>query len=271
MSRSAPKAVLAVALPAALLAAGGCGGESDSAEPDRFGAIPKRTIQAPDDETAPRWQQIGVLRSSDAAPTSVNVSPGALQWRVRWRCGAGSIAIAVTPPPPSSNGRAAGECPGRGSRIWVGTGTYRVAARSSAEHRVVVEEEVRTPLHEDPPAAVRAGEARRIARGRIRPIEAKGRGNAILYRLPDDRLLLRMQGFATEPNPDLEVWLSESDDPTTSRNIFRADHTMVRSLKSTIGDQNYVLPATAQARRIRSLVVVNESQRIAYAAARLTR
>ncbi|MGH2840482.1 MAG: DM13 domain-containing protein [Solirubrobacteraceae bacterium] len=259
-----------LAVVCAFLVSAGCGGDDDP-ETDRFSDIPKRTIEAPDDKTAPRWQQIADVRDSKAASRRIVVSRSALQWRVRWRCRSRRIAITVTPPPASSNGRAGGSCPGRDSAIWVGAGRHTVAVRSSADFRVIVDEEVRTPLHERAPASVRAGQARELGRGRLRPIESKGRGTAILYRLPGGRLALRMEGFATEPNPDLDIWLSESVEPTTTRRIFRAGHTAVGSLKSTIGDQNYLLPATVDAYEIRSIVVVNAGQRIAYAAATLAR
>lgn len=262
----------ALALVAGLLALAGCGDDGDGdGDGDRFGAIPKRTIEAPADKTAPRWQQLADLRGTGRATQRVAISPSALQWRVRWRCRSGRIAITITPPPASSDGRAEGRCPGRDRALWVGAGTHTVDVRAPARFRVIVDEEVRTPLREPPPAAVRTGEARELARGRFRAIEFKGRGTAALHRLPSGRLVLRMEGFATEPNPDLTVWLSASASPATTRRIFDAPHTTVRSLKSTIGDQNYPLPAGTNADRIRSVVVVNPSQRIAYAAARLAR
>ena len=148
---------------------------------------------------------------------------------------------------------------------------YRIDVRASAPFRVIVDEEVRTPLQEPAPAAVRTGRARELARGRFVPIEFKGSGRAILYRMPNGRLTLRMEDFKTEPNPELTVWLSESANPTSTRRIFRVPHTTVRSLKSTIGDQNYMLPAGTDPDKIKSVIVVNPSQRISYAAARLTR
>lgn len=259
---------------AAVLAAGlalaGCG-DDEAAPADRFTSIPKRTIQAPSDKTAPRWQQIAVLRGDGAASKRVTVAREALQWRVRWRCRTGAITITVAPAPADSDGRAAGRCPGGGSATWVGAGVHAIAVRSQAAFRAVVEEELRTPLHEPAPAAVRSGAAREIARGSFRPVELKGRGSAALYRLAGGRLALRIEDFATDPNPDLDVWLSAAADPSTTRRIFRAAHTSLGSLKATIGDQNYLLPAGSDARRIRSVVVVNAGQRIAYTAARLDR
>lgn len=257
-------------LAAGSLVASGCGGGDD--DKDRFGAIPKRTIVAPADETAPRWQQIARLRGSGDATRRVTVSKDALQWRVRWGCDdKGRIDIGIEPAPPSSDGTAGSSCPERDSAIWVGAGPHTVAVRASGRFRVIVEEELRTPLHEPAPAAVRSGDARAIARGVFMPIELKGRGRAALYELPGGRLLVRMEGFGTDPNPDLDVWLSEAPAPTTTRRIFRAGHTAIGPLKSTIGDQNYMLPAGTDADRIRAIAVVNDPERIVYAAAALRR
>ncbi|HEV2786123.1 MAG TPA: DM13 domain-containing protein [Solirubrobacteraceae bacterium] len=254
---------------ATLLAVAGCGGDDD--ETDRFGEIPKRTIVAPADETAPRWQELARLRGSGETSEKVTVSKDALQWRIRWGCEEGQIDIAVKPAPESTDGLASSSCPDRDSVIWVGSGERTVNVSSPGRYRVVIEEEVRTPLREPALAEMRSGEAREIARGRFSPIDLKGRGTATLYELPGGRLALRMEGFGTDPNPDLDVWLSESAEPTNTRRIFRAKHTTVGPLKSTIGDQNYILPTGTDASRVRSVVVVNNPERIAYAAAKLAR
>ena len=80
-----------------------------------------------------------------------------------------------------------------------------------------------------------------------------------------------MERFRTEPNPSLVVWVSEARRPRTTKQAFDAPHTEVAALKSTIGDQNYVLPREMDARDIRSVVVWNKPSRVAYAAAALTR
>ena len=254
---------------AALLAlVTGCGGDDDD---DRFGDIPKRTIVAPSNETAPRWQQIARLRGSGETSEKVKVSKDALQWRIRWGCNEGQIDIEVDPAPESTDGRASSSCPDRDSVIWVGSGERTVKVSSPGRYRVVVEEEVRTPLREDPTPDMRSDETREIARGRFAPVELKGRGRAILYELPGGRLALRMEGFGTDPNPDLDVWISESARPITTRRVYRAGHTTVGPLKSTIGDQNYLLPKGTKASEVRSIAVVNNPERIVYAAAKLAR
>ena len=263
---SSPRIAGAV-LVALLALVAGCGDDDD----DRFGDIPKRTIVAPSNETAPRWQQIARLRGSGETSEKVTVSKDALQWRIRWGCNEGQLDIEVDPAPESTDGRASSSCPDRDSVIWVGSGERTVKVNSPGRYRVVIEEEVRTPLREDPLPEMRGGAAREIARGRFAPVELKGRGRAILYELPGGRLALRMEGFGTDPNPDLDVWISESPEPITTRRVFRAGHTTVGPLKSTIGDQNYLLPKGTKAREVRSVAVVNNPERIVYAAAKLAR
>jgi hypothetical protein len=190
---------------------------------------------------------------------------------VRWGCDQGQIDIAVKPAPESTDGLASSSCPDRDSVIWVGTGERTIEVESPGSFRVVVEEEVRTPLREPELAEVRSGEAREIARGRFSPVDLKGRGTATLYELPGGRLALRLAGFGTDPNPDLDVWLSAAPEPVNTRRIFEATHITVGPLKATIGDQNYLLPEDVDVSRIRSVAVVNNPERIAYAAAKLTR
>ena len=63
---------------------------------------------------------------------------------------------------------------------------------------------------------------------------------------------------------------SSAESRTCSSLWRRAVSARFRSLKATLGDQNYRLSASTDAARIHSIVVVNARQRIAYAAAKLT-
>lgn len=264
----AARALAPAALVAAVLIAG-CGDEDDDDGSDRFADIPKRTIVAPTNLTAPRWERIGVFTGTAPTTETVAVSKRAIQWRVRWRCRSGRFEIAVTPRPRVGRPRLSSGCPGRGRAILATAGAQRLEIAASDRWRLIVEEELRTPLREPRLAAMRP--SRLLSRGRFRPVEMTGGGTASLYRLTSGRLGLRMEGFRTEPNPDLVVWLSEARDPTTSKQIFGAPRAEIRRLKSTIGDQTYVLPKGSDPQRIKSVVVVNKPNRIAYAAAPLTR
>ena len=108
-----------------------------------------------------------------------------------------------------------------------------------------------------------------VASGRLYPIERRGRGKAVLYELPSGRLALRLEDFETSANTDLFVWLSEAERPRTTKQALRSEHTEFALLKSTIGDQNYLLPKNADADSIGSIVIWCQPIRIAYTAATL--
>ena len=274
-ARRAPAAcALAVAL---LLGLAGCGGEQTASRPpsgpakDLFRAVPRDTITAPADKAAPRWEPVTSFSGTGAVTRTVSIAAGAIQWRARWRCERGSLLLVTSPPPRSGSARADDECPGTGEHSWVTDGRRELRVESAGAWRVSVEQEVDTALHEAPLAAMTASGARVLARGDFYKIERKGRGSATLYRLANRRLALRMQDFATDANTDLFVWLSEAAHPSTTRSAFSARHRQVATLKSTLGDQNYLLPSGIDAARIRSIVIWCEPVRIAYTAATLRR
>ena len=273
---SAGRPRLAAAWVAALAVALGGAGCGDSDEPsaaanDPFRAVPQGTIVAPADKAAPRWEPVTSFSGTGAATRTVNIAKDAIQWRVRWRCEPGTFSVAISPAPRSGAARADGDCPGRGEHAWVASGRRELRVQATGGWRVEVEQEVDTALREPPLAAMRSPAAEVLARGDFYKVERASRGRAILYRLRDGRLALRLENFKTEANTDLFVWLSEARRPRTTRAAFRARHVEFAGLKSTLGDQNYLLPRDADASRIRSIVIWCEPVRIVYAAATLTR
>ena len=251
-----------------LLVLAGCGGGKQDKK-DPFAAIPKRTTTAPTNEASPRWEQIAALTGSGNATKPVQVAGGALRWRTRARCPSGQLTVTVSPPPRSGPARAAQPCSGNKDAMWSGTGPQRLNVQAAGRWRLVVEQEVTTALREPPLPAMRAKGARVIGRGNFYRLERRGRGSALLYRLADGRLALRMRGFATEPNTDLFVWLSEAARPKNTEQSFKAKHIVLSGLKSTLGDQNYLLPRGVDASRVRSIVVWCVPVQIAYTAASL--
>ncbi len=259
----------AAACPLALLLAfAGCGGAKHEKK-DPFAAIPKRTTTAPTNEASPRFEQVAALHGSGAASKAVRVASGALRWRTRAHCRSGRLTITVTPAPRSGPASAAEPCSGRKDLIWSGTGSQRLAVQASGSWRLIVEQEVTTPLHEAPLPGMRSSRAQVLGRGDFYSIERKGKGSAMLYRLPDGRPALRLSRFATDPNTDLFVWLSEAAKPKTTAQVFKTKHTVLSALKSTVGDQNYVLPRGLDVKAIRSIVVWCNPVQIAYAGASL--
>jgi hypothetical protein len=254
------------ALPAAILFAGCGSGAPEQRRADPFEAIEREFDRGqPQERAAPRWEPVARLQGNGPFEREVDIAAGAVQWRVRWSCGKGEFRVSASPA--GSGEGAEGRCPGHGSTGFIGHGRRLVAVEAASAWRATVEQEVETPLHEPPLAAMSHGEV--LARGRFKPVERKGEGTATLYRLRSKRLALRMEDFRTTANVELFVWLSRARDPRTTRQALRTPHRQIRVLKSTLGDQNYLLPRGVRASTVRSVVIWCEPIRVAYAAAPL--
>jgi Electron transfer DM13 len=261
-------AVLAVALLSAL--AVGCGDDGGDKAQDPFAKVDPQITKVKD-RAAPRWEPIAVLRGTSAEQRDIEVSKRAIQWRARWRCKEGELSMSVTPKPRSAPERPGGHCPGKGSAEWIQSGKQQLKVKASGPWRVIVEQQVDTPLKEAPLRAMRSKRADVLGRGKFYPIERRGKGRAALYRLPSGRLALRFEDFNTSSNTDLFVWLSKAKRPKTTMAAVKAPHDQVAVLKSTLGSQNYLLPRSVKAADARSIVIWCEPVRIAYTAATLKR
>ncbi len=259
---------------AVALAASGCGGDDAGDRPDPFEAVAQNeqaSNQRARAQAAPRWERVATLRGSGDAMEAVRIEPEAIQWRVRWRCSEGGFQISQKPAPDEGNPLGSGRCPGEGEAEAIDTGELQLAVRTGGRWEAVVEQQVTDPISEPPLPGMEARDAEVVASGPFYEIEKRGRGKAVLHELPDGRLALRLEDFATFNNTDLFVWLSEDERPRTTKEALRSEHTEFAVLKSTIGDQNYLLPENADADEIRSIVIWCEPVRIAYTAATLER
>lgn len=260
-----------------LVAAAGCGGGAETPQrpggSDPFAAVERereRSASRPV-RAAPRWEAVTTLRGTGDGTQerrAVRISPRAIQWRMRWSCRGARLAATL-------RGGADDErlidarCPERGETTGVQTGELDLRVAGEGPWRLTVEQQVDTPLAEPAPPAVREGRAERLAAGRFYSLERRGRGRAALHRLPDGRLLLRLDGFVTAASADLFVWVSRARRPGSSRAALRSRHVELGPLKATAGDQNYVLPRSLRAEDVASVVIWCEPVRIAYAAASL--
>jgi hypothetical protein len=79
-------------------------------------------------------------------------------------------------------------------------------------------------------------------------------GTARVLQLPDGRVVVRFEDFATSNGPQLVVWLSGNaaagDDAA-----FPDDHLDLGALKGNVGDQNYAVPSGIDVTAYRSVVV----------------
>lgn len=261
----------AALLAAVLVGLAGCGGgDEEEKRADPFAKVDPQ-ISKTRDRAAPRWEPVATLAGSSPDAESFVVSKRAIQWRARWRCSKGKLKLSVAPRPRSSPERTGGTCPGRGESEWIQSGRQRLSVNATGRWRVVVEQQVDTPLREKPLPAMRAKGAQVLARGKFHRVERRGRGRAALYRLPNGRHALRFEDFNTSSNTDLFVWLSEAANPKTTKQALRAPYKEFALLKSTLGDQNYLLPRGLDVERYRSIVIWCEPVSIVYTAAALRR
>jgi len=259
----------------AVVLLGGCGATKDKTSSEDafhpFAAVHQQASaeKAALSHAALHWQQLATLNGSGAATKGFTVAASAVQWRARWRCQTGRLVLTAIAPS-GSKGLTDARCPGRGMNISYAKGALKLGVRASGAWTVVLEQQVDSPIHEAPLAAMRARGARVVLTGRFYGVERFGRGKAELYRLPSGRLALRLAGgFATSPNTDLFVWLSTAPHPRNTVQAGRARHTVLAALKSTLGEQNYMLPRRFDTKRVRSIVIWCAPARIAYTAATL--
>ena len=178
---------------------------------------------------------------------------------------------AVEPKPRTAAERPGGRCPDKGEATWVQTGKQQLRVRGGGRWSVVVEQQVDTPLHEPALPSMRASGTRVLASGSFYPVERKGTGRARLYRLADGRGALRLDPFRTSSNTDLYVWFSTAPRPKTTKQVVAARRLgPLLPLKSTIGEQNYVLPRSVDPRRVRSIVIWCVPVQIVYTVAGLS-
>lgn len=270
----AGRGALATGAVLAALVTGACGGDEAADRPDPFEAVEQNEAASNErarTEAAPRWERVVTLEGSGDAVEAVSIQSDAIQWRVRWRCSEGRFQISQTPAPDEGRPLVSGQCPAEGEAEAIDTGERQLAVQAQGRWEAVVEQQVTDPVAEPPLPQMEAQDAEVVASGDFYEIDERGRGKAVLHELPSGRLALRLEGFATFANTDLFIWLSEARRPRTTREVLRADHTELAQLKSTIGDQNYLLPEDADADSIRSVVIWCAPVRNAYTAATLER
>lgn len=255
-----------------LLALTGCGGGSDG-DDDRAPATTTPGSSAPTTaasgpKAAARWETVTTFNGSGPFQSpEFTILPGAIQWRVRYTCSTGAMRITSSPPPRRPAPVVDAACPKEDTGYSIVTGPVRIAIEATGQWKAVVDQQVDTPL--DEPLLPGMTPDRVVASGSFYKVEVRGEGSAKLYRLPDGRRILRFENFETGENTDLFVWLSEARRPMTSSEAVNTPHVEIANLKSTIGTQNYEIPASVPTEKIRSIVIWCQPVAIAYAAAGL--
>jgi Electron transfer DM13 len=260
------RAAICLAALAVALLVSGCGDDGDSAG-DAFEVVQQQEAERSQQQreiAAPRWEPLRIFEGSGNSTETVQIDEDAIRWRASWSCERGMFEL-------TANGGkfGSGECPGDGRWSSIDTGEIELRVSASGPWRVRVWQQVESALREPPPERIAAGAAQLLGQGRFYRIENRGQGTARLYRLPGGRIALRMEGFSTAANTDLFVWVSEDPRPRTTKQALNSPHQQIAALKSTLGDQNYLLPLGFDPAAARSVVIWCEPIQIAYTAATL--
>lgn len=264
-SARAPACLAALAV---VIAIGGCGGGGGDSAGDAFEAVEQQEAERSQrrlEIAAPRWEPLTTLEGSGDSTKTIEIDEDAIRWRASWSCERGEFEL-------TADGTEFGseDCPGTGRWSSIDTGAVELRVNASGPWRLTVWQQVESPLSEPPPEEIASGAADLLGEGSFYRIENRGDGAASLYRLPNGRLALRMEGFSTAANSDLFVWISEEPRPRTTKQALNAPHEQIAPLKSTLGDQNYLLPQGFDPGAARSVVIWCEPVQIAYTAATLS-
>ncbi len=256
----------------AILVLVSCGESEDAGQTGAAPGTPaSSTTTAPKGPRgSPRWETVTSFEGAGASPEpAFEILPDAIQWRVRWRCDSGSLRINADPPPRRPAPIVDSPCPQKGEGFAISTGRVRLAVDASGPWELTIDQMVDAPL--DEPLLPGMSTAPVVGEGSFYNVGMAGKGNAKLYLLADGTRVVRLEGFEVSANTDLFLWLSEAASPRTSAEAAAAPRRVIGNVKSTTGNENYLVPADLPTERVKSVVIWCEPVAIAYAAAPLVR
>jgi hypothetical protein len=106
----------------------------------------------------------------------------------------------------------------------------------------------------DAGVATDTGESTVLSRGQFRSLEHHTTGEALLVRLPNGEVFLRLDRLDTLNGPDLHVYLSEAAAGGDAR-AYGERFFDLGKLKGNKGNQNYRVPSKVEVSRYRSAVI----------------
>jgi len=218
--------------------------------------------------SSPRWETVTTFTGTGSADQpAFTILADSIQWRVRWTCETERLRITTDPPPRRPKPLVDVACPGTGEAFGIVSGAVRLTIDAIGPWRLMVDQQVDTPLREPPFEGMDTAPV--LRQGTFYPVEKTAKGTARLYQRADGSAVLRLEEFEVTSNVDLFVWLSEAVAPKTSAEAVGAPHEALGNLRSTLGNQSYVIPPDIPIDRVRSIVVWCEPLRIAYGAVAL--
>lgn len=97
----------------------------------------------------------------------------------------------------------------------------------------------------------------------------KGSGQATVVQL-DTGPELQLSNFNVTNGPDLKVWLSAHEDPTSATDVLDNEWLSLGPLKGNIGNQSYSIPADADLTKYKSVVIWCEQFSVLFSPASLS-
>jgi hypothetical protein len=238
------------------------GDASDSSAPSSS----TTSSTAPKERSAPRWETVITLEGSGPTRTDAfEILPDAIQWRARFECTSGTLKVTTVPPPRRGTPMVDEGCPGKGEGFSIVSGSVRMNVEAAGPWKLIVDQQVDFPLREPPLEGMDTAPV--LGQGDFFNVEMEGKGKARLFRMADGRHVLRFEDFQVSNNTDLFLWLSEAPNPRTSAEAAAAPKIVAGNLRSTVGDQNYVLPADLPPEKVKSIVIWCAPVSVAYIAA----
>lgn len=99
----------------------------------------------------------------------------------------------------------------------------------------------------------------------------KGRGQALIYGLPDGRHVVRFEEFRVTNGPALVVYLARHPSPTRADDVRDGGFLKLGELKGNVGNQNYPVPPAVDISDYGSVVIWCELFGVLFSPAALTR
>lgn len=218
----------------------------------------------------PWWQTVQSFRGAGSTTTGAfQIAADARQWRVRYSCRSGRLAVRSAGKPEPLVDAACPTAQVKNVDKDDKPLSASLAVTAAGPWQVSVQQQVDVPLNEPPLKVMSAPGTGVAATGRLYRIDQSGMGRVTFYRLANGRYALRLARFYVSPNVDLELRLSPLRAPRTTRQYLRAPSTFAAPLDITAGSLNFMLPRGVDPTRYGSLVVWCPIITSAYAAVTL--
>ncbi len=126
----------------------------------------------------------------------------------------------------------------------------------------------RSPLPDDDKAMPEMNSPVTIGSGTFQRIDAirRAQGAVNIYQTSDNLKLMRFEDFNMPDGPDLTVYFSAAQEPTTfaDMTVGELDPLEIELLKTNTGEQNYDLPTSLDVQQYHSVVIYSPSLDLIY-------